>query len=363
MRRRGSRGAIVAVLLLGLVIFGAVYFAWNTGTAIFEPVSTTGKGSNVHLVIQNGESTQQIAEDLQAKGLIRNALAFRVWARIKGLDTHLQAGVYTDLNTSMTISDIIDKLLSAQPNDFIISIPPGWRIEQMAQKFAAANLVKFKEQDFLKYTKHPTQFPDAAKYPILKSIPAGDSMEGLLYPDTYFVPVDADAREVVNQMLTEFANVVKQNQLDTQAQAHHLSVYQMVILGSLVEREVVFDAERGGVASVYWNRILKPNSETVGFLDSDPSVEYARDLQAGTTVFWKNLQDGGRNIAPGSPWNTYTHAGWPPTPICSPALASMKAAAAPPTTSYYFFLGKQDGHIVFATNQAEFNQDVQKYLH
>jgi UPF0755 protein len=264
----------------------------------------------------------------------------------------------------MTISDIIDKLLSAQPNEFVVSIPEGWRIEQMATRLGSAGLVKFSAQDFLKYTKHPNQFPDAAKYPILKSIPTGASMEGLLFSDTYYIPVNADAREVVNQMLTEMTNAVQQNHLDTQAQAHHLSVYRMIILASLVEREVVFDQDRGGVASVYWNRILKPNQETVGFLDSDPSVEYARDSQPGTKVFWKdlNLSGSGRTVAPTSPWNTYTHAGWPPTPICSVGLASLKAAAAPPTTNFYYFLGKKDGHIVFAATQAEFNQDVQKYL-
>ena len=165
MKRQGSRAAIISVLVVGAIIFGLVYFAWNTGSSIFQPVSTSGQGATIHLVIQSGETTQQIAEDLQSKGLIRNALAFRVWARIKGLDTHLQAGVYNNLNTTMTISDIIDKLLNAQPDDFIVSIPEGWRIEQMATRLASAGLVNFKAQDFLKYTKHPTQFPDAAKYP------------------------------------------------------------------------------------------------------------------------------------------------------------------------------------------------------
>ena len=147
-------------------------------------------------------------------------------------------------------------------------------------------------------------------------------MEGLLFPDTYFIPVNADAREVVNQMLTEMTNVVQQNHLDTQAKANQLTVYQMIILASLVEREVVFNQDRPGVASVYWNRILKPNSETVGFLDSDPSVEYARDSAAGTTVFWKdlNLSGTGRTVAPNSPWNTYTHRVGPRRPFVVWAL-------------------------------------------
>ncbi len=178
MKKRRSRGriAIVAVFLLGLLIFGGVYFAWTTVTDIFQPV-TTGQGKTIALVIQSGESTLQIADDLQAKGLIRNALAFRVWARIKGLDTHLQAGAY-NLDTSMTIDAIIGQLLNAQPDYLVVAIPEGWRIEQMAQRLGAAGLPRFNVQDFLKYTKNPAQFPDAPKYPVLKSIPQGASMEG-----------------------------------------------------------------------------------------------------------------------------------------------------------------------------------------
>jgi UPF0755 protein len=360
MKKRGQRGAIIAVLLLGLLIFGGVYFAWTTITDIFQPVSTD-QGKTVAIVVQNGDTALQIADELQAKGLIRNALAFRIWARIKGLDTHLQAGAY-NLNTSMTIDAIIGQLLNAQPDDFVVSIPEGLRIEQIAQRLSAARLPRFQTQEFLKYTKNPAQFPDATKYPILKSIPAGSSMEGLLFPDTYLIPVNATARDVVNMMLTEFNDKVQQNHLVVLAKQNHLSVYQMVILASIVEREVKFDKDRPLVASVYWNRFYRPNNETVGLLDADPTVQYARDTQPGTTSYWKPLQDVGGNIAPNSPWNTYTHKGLPLTPICSPGLASMQAAAMPAKTDYYFFLSKKDGTNVYAKTSAEFEADKQKYL-
>ncbi len=369
MRRRGSLVAFITVVLLGALIFGGAYYTWNTVNDIFQPVSSSGAARTIPIVIQPGETTAQIADDLQAKGLIRNALAFRIWARIKGLDTHLQAGAYTKLNTSMTISEIIDQLFNAQPDELLVNVPEGWRIEQIAQRFAAAGLVKFNEQDFLTYTKHPNQFPDAAKYPILKSIPPGDSMEGLLFPDTYLVPVDGTARDAVNLMLKEFNDKVQQDHLDIMAKAHNLTVYQMVILASIVEREVIFDSDRANVASVYWNRINRPNDETVGLLQSDPTVEYARDSQPGTKIYWVDLNKSGTGttVAPDSPWNTYTHKGWPPTPICSPGLASLLAGAAPANTAYYFFLGipkgkPNAGHIVFAKTKAEFDQDVQKYL-
>ena len=359
MKKRGQRGAIIAVLLLGLLIFGGVYFAWTTVTDIFQPVNTD-QGKTVAIVVQNGDTALQIADELQAKGLIRNALAFRIWARIKGLDIHLQAGAY-NLKTDLTIDAIISQLL-AQPDYFVVSIPEGLRIEQIAQRLGAAGIPKFNTQEFLKYTKNPAQFPDAAKYPILKSIPSGSSMEGLLFPDTYLIPVNATTGDVVNMMLTEFSDKVQQNHLDIQAKQNNLSVYQVVILASIVEREVRFNQDRPLVASVFWNRIYKPNNETIGRLQDDPTVEYARDSQPGTTIYWKPLRDVGGNIAPNSPWNTYTHAGLPPTPICSPGLASLKAAAAPTKTDYYYFLSKKDGTIVYAKTKTEFEMDVKKYL-
>ncbi len=318
MKKRRPRGriAIFAIFLLGLLIFGAVYFAWSTATDIFQPVSTN-QGKTITVVIQNGETTLQIANDLQAKGVIRNALAFRVWSIIKGLDTHLQAGAY-NLNPNMTIDTIINQLLNAEPDYLVAAIPEGWRIQQMAQQFGAAGLIKFNVQDFLKYTKNP--------------------------------------------MLTEFTGKVQQNHLAALAKQKQLSLYQAVILASIVEREVIFNNDRSLVASVYWNRIYRPNNETVGLLDADPTVQYARDSQSGTTTFWKPLQNSGGNIVPNSLWNTYTHKGLPPTPICSPGLASMEAAASPASTDYYFFLSKKDGHNVYAKTKAEFDMDVQKYL-
>ncbi len=147
MRRIGPRGAIISVLLLGALIFSGVYYAWNTTSDIFlQPVDATGAGRSIPFEIMAGETTAQIADNLQQKDLIRNALAFRVWARIKGLDTRLQAGIYKKLTTKMTISDIIDQLLNAQPDAIRVVISEGWRLEQIAGRFASVGLVKFKAE-------------------------------------------------------------------------------------------------------------------------------------------------------------------------------------------------------------------------
>ncbi|HZU71017.1 MAG TPA: endolytic transglycosylase MltG [Ktedonobacteraceae bacterium] len=381
MKKRGSRGAIIAVLLVGILIFAGVYFAWTTVTDVFQPVDS-GPGKTIPLVIQSGESTSQIADQLQAEGLIRNALAFRLWARIKGLDTHLQAGAY-NLNTNMTIDAIINQLLQAQPDELVVAVPPGLRIEQIAQRVADAGLPNFKIQDFLKYTEHPNQFPDASRYPILgctldTTTHTQYSMEGLLFPDTYLVPVSGTARDVVNIMLKEFNDKVSQNHLDTLAQQHlpiapdsskrncsskEYQLYQGVILASIVEHEVNSVSNMPGVASVYWNRVYIAGNETANFLGADPTVQYARDTQNPPKdgKYWTPLNDAGKNIAPDSPWNTYTHKYWPPTPIGSPQLASLLAAINPPKSDNLYFLVTKDGHLVYAKTYQEFLQDEQKY--
>jgi len=364
MRGRNVRGAIIAVFLLGVLVFASVYYAWTTVIDIFQPVSPPGAGRTIPIEIKKGETTAQIADDLQAKGLIHNALAFRVWARVKGLDRQLQAGGYYHLSTGMTISDIIDQLINTSPDVFYVTIPEGYRIEQIAQVFAGAGLVRFNKQDFLKYTKHPAQFPDAVKYPVLKLIPAGNSMEGLLFPATYDMPINANAQDVVNRMLKAFDDYAQKYDLVARARANKLNEYQMIILASLVQREILHLHDAPGVAGVYWNRFMNnvPN-DTAGYLGSDPSVQYARDSQTPPQQYWQPLQDAGKNIATNSPWNTYLNQGLPPTPICSPGLATLQAAASPAKSDYFYFLSTKTGTIVYAKTYQEFQQDVQKYLH
>lgn len=363
MRRAGSRTAIISVLLFGILVFGAVFYTWNTATDIFQPVSPAGKGKTVSFEIPKGATTAEIADSLQAKGLIRNALAFRIWARIKGLDTRLQAGIYNKLNSSMAIDQIVDTLLNAQPDAIRVTILDGWRLEQIAQALSDSGLANFKKQDFLNYTQHINQFPDRAKYPLLQEVPQGRSMEGLLFPDSYDVAVNATAKDVVNLLLTTMQQNITNNHLDTDAKQHGKTVYQMLIVASLVERESGAPEDRGNIASVYWNRIDNPAYETAGFLDADPTVQYARDTLNPPTKYWAALETAGNQTAVNSAWNTYTHTGYPPTPICSPSLANMIAAANPPKTDWYYFVAKNDGHghSAFAKTQKEQDANIQKY--
>ncbi len=365
MRRR-SRAAIISVLLVAILIFVGVFWAWSTAIAIFQPTNSGQPGKNVSLVISKGETTNQIADDLQTKGLIRNALAFKVWARIKGLDRSLQAGVYKKLHPGMTISDIITQLQNAQPDAANVLVVEGWRLEQIAQAFANADprLHNFVAADFLKYAKNINEFPDASKDSLLALRPAGqNSMEGLLFPATYEIPVDANATSVLDLMLNTTYSVLQQNNLIKEAQQQQLSAYKLLILASIVEREAVYSADRGNIASVYWNRLFSTAgmNQTGGLLQADPTVQYARDTLTPPKTYWQPLTDAPTNIAPNSAWNTYNVAGLPPTPICSAGLASLQAAAQPPQTNYLYFFAQKNGHSVFATTYQQFQQLQQQY--
>src|SRR5438876_489649 len=315
MRKPRSRAAIISVLLLALITFGLVYYAWNTTTDIFQAANTNERGTTIPFEITQGETTAQIGDKLQAKGLIRNALAFRIWARVKGLDTHLQAGIYKKLSPGMTISDITDQLLNAEPDAIRVVIPEGWRLEQIAQAFFDSGLATFKKEDFLRYAKKIDQFPDKAQYPILKQVPKGMSMEGLLFPASYEVPVNGTARIVVNLMLKAMSDTIAKNNLEKQAQQRKMNVYTMITLASIVEREAGARSDRSRIAGVYWNRVYLPNAETNGLLQSDPTVRYALDTDTPPNsigLYWQNLPTGttGGQDAPNNQWNTYTHTGF-----------------------------------------------------
>jgi len=340
-------------------VFLGVLYSWNNLLDIFQPV-TTASVSNIPFTIQSGESPIQIANDLQSKGLIRNATAFRWWIRLKG-GANLEAGRYDRLNPSMTISQIIDELQKGQPDEVPVLVLEGSRLEEIAADGANANLPKFSKADFLKYTQNASTFPDRNKYPLLfKGVPAGASMEGLLFPDTYYMASNGTALDLIDAMLSEMQTQITTNKIDQYAAQHNLSQYQVLTLASIVQREAGATDSPGQIASVYLNRLYTPAgiAETGGgYMQADPTVQYARDTDSPPTKYWTPLADKGKNIATNNKWNTYIYPGLPPTPICSPGLKVLLASAnAPTTNNLYFFT---DAHQVTHYEQTgtQFAQD------
>jgi UPF0755 protein len=354
---------MLVLCVVALVVIGSACGVWAIATTLFSPPA--GQQRQVSLLIQSGESTREIANDLYARGLIRNAQAFRIWARIKGLDRHLQAGAYT-LAPGMSIDQIIARLQKGRPDEKRLVIIEGWRLEQIGAQAQALDLPAFRERDFLRYTHHPELFPDRAKYSLLQH---ASSMEGLLFPDTYLIPLNASTIQVIDTMLDRFNQVTQQYHLASLAQQHQLTEYQMLILASIVQREAANSSQMPLIAGIYWKRLYQPSSEVGTLLEADPTVQYARDTDhppSSVADYWKPLADTGRNIDPASPWNTYSarHPGLPPTPIASPGLKALLAAASPMHTDCYFFLSRpSDGALLCAATYEQFQRLEQHYLH
>lgn len=308
----------------------------------------TAAGSDpqqVRFVIQKGDTANDIGFNLTTQGLISDAELFRSYVRFYGIDAKLQAGTYL-LSKSQTIPQIAQALTNAGANSVTVQVIEGWRAEQIAAAIDANPSLSFSGADFLILVKAgaqpPTDFARAV------GLPAGAPLEGFLFPDTYLLPLDATASDLLNKMLQSFdARVTGQMRADAAKQG--LTLYQAVTLASIVEREAVVPDERPLIAGVYLNRLRKPMT-----LDADPTIQYALGNTRTAGNWWPNLtQADYRSVI--SPYNTYLNPGLPPTPIANPGLSSISAAIYPQSSGYFYFRAScaNDGRHRFAVTFEE----------
>ncbi len=304
----------------------------------------------IPFTIEAGETAGTIAQRLQEMGLISDAELFRLYVKYNNLDANLEAGEYT-LRANMNMEEIAYALLEASYDEIEITILPGWRLEEIAEMLR--DNTEIPPEEFLTQARQGD-----FENPILADRPLGTSVEGYLFPDTYRIPASADARQLIEILLSAFeANFTPE--MREAAAARGMTIYQVVTLASIVEREAVLDWERPIIASVYLNR-LDPNTETRGYLQADPTFQYAKGYDPETGKWWNPMQvDEAATID--SPYNTFLYPGLPPGPICSPSLASLQAVVYPAETDYLFFYSKGDGSHVFARTYEEHLQNQQQY--
>jgi UPF0755 protein len=344
----------------------------DLGDKLTKPASTDA--TQVPFTVDAGENASAIATRLQGDGFLLDGRSFIFIATERSLTGALQTGSFI-LRRSMTPDQIVTALLAPEQVHYVqIALRTGLRLEQITAKLETIDGLQMKAGDFYQLAKHPT--PELlGDYPWLKEIlPAGASLEGFLWPANYQVLPDTSAEELIRKMLDGFHAAIGDRM--TVASGSKLTFYEALTLASIVEREAVHDADRPLIAGVFANRMdpkLFPNLH----LGSDPTVFFVHDtlkldpanIPSWTSyVFWASLPEGYQLPAelPDdlAAYNTYTHQGLIPGPICTPTLKSIDAALAPDTKDHYlYFLAKKDDShdIVYAKSLKEHQNNIKKY--
>lgn len=304
------------------------------------------QGARQSFKITAGETARSVALRLEAAGIIADAEAFTTYLVYRGQDTTLLAGLY-ELTPADSALSIAQQMQDAAPGEASLTIFPGWRIEEVAEAVRVSG-IEITPDDFIK-----------AAYQAPYGIPLGQpdpeilSMEGFFFPGTYHLPRASSQDDVFRLVLLNFDQQVTSS-LRQAFIDQGLSLYEGVILASIVQREAMLEDEQPRIASVFLNRLR------IGMgLFSDPTVQYAIGYDSQDESWWKSPLSA-EDLDMDSPYNTYRQTGLPPAPICSPGLAAIKAVAYAEQSDYLYFRASCDnsGRHVFSLTYDEHLQNA-----
>lgn len=336
-------GAVFAcILVVGAVLVFAdpsvVHFKKPVPTETADN-ATIEEEKRINIKIREGMSTAEIAERLAEKDIIVSSLRFRLFARLYGYDDKFRPGSYT-FTANMSDEEVFEKLLMGEKIVIRFTVPEGFGVKEIAERLDSLELAD--KEEFLKAAA------DFAPYDYMrKRQNVFYAAEGFLFPDTYNVESDIEIDEILKLMAGNFDDRLTKT-MRTTAENMGLSIYDLITLASLVEREVRFPEDRPIVAQVLLKR-LKLNMP----LQTDATLQYLMDAPKEEVSIADTQID--------SPYNTYQHTGLPPGPIANPGMASIEAVLHPSDTDYLYFVADKLGHNHYAYTYEEHLNLVNQY--
>ena len=300
------------------------------------------------VTIVSGMGVKLIAKQLQTDGVIAHPFIFETAAALDGVRSSFQAGTFT-IPARTSVNKVIETLTAKPDADEVtVRIPEDATAKEISVILEQAGVLT--AADFLaavETTDSRTVAPDST-YDFLRDKPATANLEGYLFPDTYRFFKHATAAHVVKKFLDNFETKVASTVLSEIRASGH-TVFEVVTLASIVDKEVRTDSDRRIAAGIFWKRIQ------IGMaLQSDATVNYVTGKQA--------LQPTNIDLSTNSPYNTYQNRGLPPGPIGNPSLSAIRATANPEASPYLYFLHKPDGTTVFSKTFEEHTANKAKYL-
>lgn len=338
--RGGTGGKLLRFFVFSVgVIMAVLIVAFLAIRSDSRRAGGSEQGS-VPFVFEKNEDVFSLAGRLEKSGLIRSEYAFLyfLWSEDSWKD--LQAGNYL-LSGKMTIPEIVGKILRGETIEkgVKVTFPEGWTAKEMAARLDENG---FSGERFLELVNHPK--PEwQSEFPFLTVLPRERSLEGFLFPDTYYFDPKLGEEKVIEKILENFGKKTS-GLFDWEHEAVResvISTYGELVLSSIVEAEVKTESDRHMVADIFLRRIAAGMP-----LQSDATVRYA----LGVT----KIQHSAEDIAIDSPYNTYRYKGLPPGPIGNPGIVSLRAVTAPQTNPYLYFLNNPEtGATVFSVTFEE----------
>lgn len=319
--------------VLAFVIVAALG-AWQVNTYYNTPLPLS---SYRIVTVSEKDSLRETAEQLVQKEVISNSEVFLMWARIMGHDKKMKSGEY-GIAVGTKMHGLFEILMSGKSLGHRLIVPEGTNLYEIARKLD--QLVLCKKEDFINL---------ATSGKFIRTLLGEEqtSLEGYLFPDTYFFTKVDGCRVIIRRMVGRFLD--KFNRIGPRP---GWTRHQIVTLGSIIEKETGAGFERPQISSVFHNRLKKKMR-----LQTDPTVIYARLLRTGQY----RLSISRTDLQTDHPYNTYKRKGLPPGPISNPGVEALKAAVRPADTDYLYFVSKNDGTHVFSKNYKDHSTAVTSY--
>ncbi len=341
-RKKGPNKLVIIAAIVAVIVVGAVVFAISQCSG-----SGSGKvrqGEKIIVTVEPGAATKHIATKLQEAGVISSADEFSKHVDKLGQSASLQSGTY--IITGGEDLDVIVRMMTNGETGYLLTIPEGYTLKQIAAQ--VEKTCGISADEFYALTQQASKY--AGEYPFLNGV-YNNSMEGFLYPDTYRIDVGARADDVVRTMLDQFGGRIQQVDM-SYAASKNLTLYDVVTLASIVEKEYRHESDKEPIAAVFYNRLREGIT-----LGSDVTTYYAvgKDLTEDLT---------NEDLASDSPYNTRNpnHYGLPAGPICNPSISTINAAANPAQVDYlYFFYSNKEGRTMFFANEPDFSAAWAQY--
>ena len=296
-----------------------------------------------------GFGSRRIGDLLKSGGIIRSKWVFVIYISLRGEASSLKPGAYAFRNASMP--EIGRILVAGGENERSITIPEGWSLRDIKEYLDREGVVGAGEFQRITGAGYPREL--RKRFAFLAETPSSTSMEGYLFPDTYRIFKNATGTDIVMKMLENFDRRIDQS-IRADILRRKKSLFDIIRMASLIEKEVVSERDREIVSGILWKRLDQGVP-----LQVDATVIYAKE-QRGERIIKDKVTAKDTSIP--SPYNTYRAQGLPKGPISNPGLPAIRSALHPIPSPYLYYLSAPDGRTIFSKTLEEHNRAKAKYL-